>query len=81
MLDPSFFVETNRLFLSLLQPDDDSHYDFLMESHNTPEFIASIGGLPTSITTREAARTLLAGRFRDEHARNGYGTYLVSLKP
>ena len=49
--------------------------------YNTPEFIASIGGKPTSITTRSAAEALLSGRFRAEHARNGYGTLLVSLKP
>ena len=81
MSDPDFAIETPRLLLSYLQPDLDSHCDFLVELYNTPEFIASIGGKPTSIVTREAARRTLAGRFREEHARNGYGTYLVSLKP
>ncbi|KAK4442300.1 including n-acetylases of ribosomal protein [Podospora aff. communis PSN243] len=81
MSDPTFFIETPRLFLSYLQPAYPTHCDFLVALYNTPEFIASIGGHPTSITTREAAQKVLAGRFRDEHARNGYGTYLVSLKP
>ncbi|KAK3681697.1 including n-acetylases of ribosomal protein [Podospora appendiculata] len=80
MVDPSFAIETPRLYISHFVPEDDKHCDFLVELYNTPEFIASIGGAPTSITTRAAARERLAGRFRDEHARNGYGTYLVSLK-
>ena len=80
MTDPNFFIESDRLYLCYFQPDDDSHCDFLVRLYNTAEFIASIGGNPTSITTREAARALLAGRFRAEHARNGYGTYLILLK-
>jgi len=81
MADPNFYIETPRLYISYLNPDNDAHCDFLVALYNSPEFIASIGGKPTSITTREAARKQLAGRFRNEHARNGYGTYLVSLKP
>jgi len=80
MSDPTFYVETPSLFISYLQPSNDAHCDFLVALYNTPEFIASIGGSPTSIVTREVARKVLAGRFRDEHERNGYGTYLVSLK-
>ncbi|KAF3761726.1 acyl-CoA N-acyltransferase [Cryphonectria parasitica EP155] len=81
MSDPNFFIESERLYLSYLLPDNDAHCDFLVKLWNTPEFIASIGGKPTSVTTREAARQQLAGRFQAEHARNGYGTYLVGLKP
>jgi len=81
MTDPNFYVETPRLFLSYLQPSSDTHCDFIVALYNTPEFIASIGGEPTSITTREAARKMLTSRFPSEHARNGYGTYLISLKP
>ncbi|KAK1761586.1 hypothetical protein QBC47DRAFT_370448 [Echria macrotheca] len=81
MTDPNFYVETPRLFLSYLQPTLDAHCDFMVTLYNTPGFIASIGGGPSPIMTREAARKLLAGRFPSEHARNGYGTYLVSLKP
>jgi RimJ/RimL family protein N-acetyltransferase len=81
MTDPSFFISTPRLYLSYFQPLLPSHCDFLVTLYNTPEFIASIGGKPTSITTRATAQKQLQGRFRTEHARNGYGTYLVSLKP
>src|SRR6478609_3935735 len=81
MTDPSFFLETPRLFLSYLQGDSDQHCDFMVELYNSPEFIASIGGKPTSIVTREAARRLLTNAFPGDHARNGHGTYLVSLKP
>ncbi|KAL1616265.1 hypothetical protein SLS54_008558 [Diplodia seriata] len=81
MTDPNFHISTPRLYLSYLQPSLPAHCDFLVALYNTPEFIASIGGKPTSITTRAAAQAVIAGRFRAEHARNGYGTYLVSLKP
>lgn len=80
MSDPKFYISTPRLYLSYLIAENDKHCDFLVSLYNTPEFIASIGGKPTSVTTREAARKQLAGRFQSEHARNGYGTYLVSLK-
>ena len=80
MSDPDFFISTPRLYISYFIPSNDTHCDFLVELYNSPPFIACVGGKPTSITTREAARNLIAGRFQAEHARNGYGTYLVSLK-
>ncbi|KAK3373026.1 including n-acetylases of ribosomal protein [Lasiosphaeria ovina] len=80
MTDPTFHINTPRLTLSYLQPSNDTHCDFLVALYNSPEFIASCGGSPTPITSRDAARARLAGRFRAEHARNGYGTLLVSLK-
>lgn len=80
MSDPSFAIDTPRLRISYLQPDDDAHCDFLVELYNTPEFIAAEGGRPTPVTDREKARERLTGRVRHEHERNGYGTYLVSLK-
>lgn len=40
-----------------------------------------LGGIFTSITTPSAARNLITNRFLAEHKRNGYGTYLVSLRP
>lgn len=80
MTDPNFHIATPRLYLSYFQPSNPNHCDFLVTLWNTPEFIASIGGKPTSITTRGAAEALIAGRFRAEHARNGYGMFLVSLK-
>ncbi|KAL1627244.1 hypothetical protein SLS56_006483 [Neofusicoccum ribis] len=81
MTDPNFHISTPRLYLSYFQPSNPAHCDFLVTLYNTPAFIASIGGKPTSITTRAAAEALLSGRFRAEHARNGYGTLLVSRKP
>ncbi|KAF2135749.1 uncharacterized protein K452DRAFT_292971 [Aplosporella prunicola CBS 121167] len=81
MTDPNFYIETPRLYLSYFDPSKDAHCDFLVYLYNTPEFIASLCGKSTHITTREAARKRLATLFIDEHVRNGYGTYLVSLKP
>lgn len=78
MSDPAFYIETPRLYISYLIAEKDAHCDFLVELYNTPEFIARMG--QTNITTREAARKTLAGRFREEHARNGFGIYLISLK-
>jgi RimJ/RimL family protein N-acetyltransferase len=81
MTDPNFHIMTPRLYLSYFQPSNPAHCDFLVTLYNTPAFIASSGGKPTSITTRSAAEERLSGRFREEHARNGYGTYLISLRP
>ena len=81
MTDLEFFIETPRLNLSYFDPENDAHCDWLVELYNTPEFIASNGGRRTSVTSREVARSQLRTSFREEHARNGYGKYLVSLKP
>ncbi|KAK3401315.1 acyl-CoA N-acyltransferase [Sordaria brevicollis] len=78
MTDPNFHIPTPRLLISYLLPSLDSHCDFLVSLYNTPEFISANG--KTSITTRSIARRQLEGRFRAEHARNGYGTYLFSLR-
>ncbi|RKU46378.1 hypothetical protein DL546_004003 [Coniochaeta pulveracea] len=78
MSDPTFHIETPRLYVSYLIPENDAHCDLLVELYNTPEYLANNG--KTSITTREAARKTIAGRYREEHARNGFGIYLVSLK-
>ena len=58
MTDAAFHIETPRLYLSYFQPALDAHCDFLVQLYNTPEFIASIGGTPTSITTRAAAQRI-----------------------
>lgn len=78
MTDANFHIETARLYISYFQPALDAHCDFLVRLYNTPEFIATCGR--TAITTREIARERLV-RFAAVHARNGYGIFLVSLKP
>lgn len=80
MADQDFKIVTDRLVLSYLQPSSQSHCEFIVKLWNTDAFIASVGGKPTTITTPETARELIVNRFQDEYARNGYGTYLVSLK-
>ncbi|KAL1617123.1 hypothetical protein SLS56_011126 [Neofusicoccum ribis] len=79
-LSSEFYIETSRLYISRFQPENNRHCDFLVQLYNTPEFIASIGGKPTSVVNRETAWERISGRFKQEHERNGYGTYLVSLK-
>ncbi|OBT77103.1 hypothetical protein VF21_05064 [Pseudogymnoascus sp. 05NY08] len=81
MTDPNFHIITPRLYLSHIITSNNAHCDFIVHLYNTPEFIASIGGTPTSITTTVAARKYIENRFQAEHSKNGYGTYLVSLKP
>lgn len=80
MSDPNFHITTPRLYISYFQPTNPTHCDFLVALYNSPAFLAMSGG-KTSITTRQAAEERLSGRFLEEHARNGYGTYLVSLRP
>jgi RimJ/RimL family protein N-acetyltransferase len=79
MVDQTFNLKTPRLTISHLDPLNPSHCNFLVSLWNTSEFIAMLGGKPTSITTPSAAQSLISNRFASEHARNGYGTYLVSL--
>lgn len=75
------FLTTPRLLLLHPSPTSDAHCDFFVTLYNTPKFIASIGGRPTSITTRDAARNMLATRLPADFARNGYGTFLLCLRP
>ncbi|SMR54802.1 unnamed protein product [Zymoseptoria tritici ST99CH_1E4] len=71
---------TPRLNLSYLESGNDTHCDFIVTLFNTPEFIASNGGNATSIVTREAARQYTEKRFEGEYVRNGFGSYLLSLR-
>jgi RimJ/RimL family protein N-acetyltransferase len=79
MTDQTFNLKTPRLTISHLDPSNRFHCNFLVSLWNTPEFISMLGGKPTSITTPSAAKSLISNRFASEHARNGYGTYLISL--
>ncbi|KAG9597896.1 putative GNAT family acetyltransferase, partial [Aureobasidium melanogenum] len=79
MTDPAFHFITSRLKISYLDPANPLHCSFLVSLWNTPEFISMLGGKPTSITTPPTAKALIENRFLAEHARNGYGTYLISL--
>lgn len=51
MSDHTFAIETTRLYISYLQPDNNADCDFLVELYNTTEFVASNGGNQTTITT------------------------------
>lgn len=78
-IDPAFFIVSKRLYISHLLHTSDAHLEFMVALYNTPEFIASFGS--GKCTTVEDARSTITGRFRNEHVRNGYGQYLISLKP
>ena len=79
MTDPNFHIRTPRLYLSHLQPEDPDHCDFLARLYNSPEFIAAEG--ETKIKTVRDAQEVISNRFRKDHARNGYGQYLLSKEP
>ena len=77
MSDPNFYFESERLRMSYWLASSDEHCEFLVKLFNQPLFIEGEG--KTGIDTVEKARTRLE-RFAEEHARNGYGSFLVSLK-
>ncbi|CAK1363929.1 unnamed protein product [Cercospora beticola] len=77
-MDPEFHITTPRLYISHFLASNDSHCDFLVQLWNTPEFIKTCG--QTKVRTREDARNEIGGRFLNDHKRNGYGMYLVSLR-
>jgi RimJ/RimL family protein N-acetyltransferase len=73
-------VTSSPLFyLSKFNPENPVHCEFLVTLWNTPLFISSEG--KTSIDTPEKAKGMIEKRFIAEYKRNGYGHYLVSLKP
>lgn len=77
MSDPNFFFESERLRFSYWLPTDE-HCEFLVKLWTEPLFIEGEGN--TGIDTVEKARTRISERFVNEHERNGYGQFLVSLK-
>ncbi|KAK6000674.1 hypothetical protein QM012_003399 [Aureobasidium pullulans] len=79
MTDPNFKITTSRLTISYLDPANPLHCSFLVSLWSTPEFLSMLDGRPNTITTPAAAKALIENRFLAEHARNGYGTYLISL--
>ena len=78
MTDPNFYLETPRLFLGYFDPNNPKHCAFLVTLYNSPLFISSEG--QTEIVNEEKARERISTRFVEEHKRNGYGQFLVSVK-
>ncbi|KAF1964113.1 acyl-CoA N-acyltransferase [Bimuria novae-zelandiae CBS 107.79] len=78
MDDYNFHIETPRLFISRLHAGNDSHCDFLVDLYNTEQALARTRvGAP--MPEREAARKTIESD--DRIWTDGYGRYLVSLKP
>lgn len=76
--DPDFAIETPRLLLSHFDPSSEAHSTFLSELYSTPESRTAFGS--SGIDANQARQTI-AGFMHDMLERNGYGPYLVSLKP
>jgi RimJ/RimL family protein N-acetyltransferase len=77
MEDP--VTSSNQFYLSKFNPDNPEHCEFLVTLWNTPLFISSEG--KTDIDTLKKAKERIEERFLGEYERNGYGQFLVSLKP
>lgn len=77
-MDPNFFIETPRLYISHWQPDSTAHCEFLVQLLNTPTYQANIGN--SNINTLAQARDMLQDRIDRYHKPHGYGNYLISLK-
>ncbi len=76
--DPLFKIETPRVIISHLLPDDNSHCEFIVALYNSPLFIADSG--KTGVDTPAIAQRFINGRVKGLHSKYGYGIYLVSLK-
>lgn len=77
--DPEFAIEAPRLYLSHFDASNEAHCDFLVKLYASDEAIAGFGN--SGINTRQAARAFIDGFMRSMLERNGYGPWLVSLKP
>ncbi|KAF2800257.1 including n-acetylases of ribosomal protein [Melanomma pulvis-pyrius CBS 109.77] len=69
---PAFLIETTRLYITHLLPENEAHSTFLVDLHK---------GQQSPYSTQEAARTQIQTTLRQQHEENGYGKYLMSLKP
>jgi RimJ/RimL family protein N-acetyltransferase len=72
-------TESPLFYLSKFDPENVKHCEFLVTLWNTPLFISMEG--KTGIDTAEKAKAMIEKRFVAEYKRNGYGQYILSLKP
>lgn len=77
MSNPTWRLETPRLFITHFLPSNDTHASFLLKLYNSPLFIAGEG--KTGIDTLEKAHKHLSA-YSDRQAKYGFGQYLVWLK-
>jgi RimJ/RimL family protein N-acetyltransferase len=72
-------TSSSQFYLSKFNPENPEHCEFLVTLWNTPLCISFEG--KTGIDTPEKAKERIEKRFLGEYERNGYGQFLVSLKP
>lgn len=73
------FIETPRLYISAFDAGNDAHCDLLVDLYTSDESIKAFG--KTGLDNRERAGKFINGFMRQCSKRNGYGHWLVSLKP
>ncbi|KAF9696308.1 hypothetical protein EKO04_005676 [Ascochyta lentis] len=83
MIDPTFHIATPRLYLSPLDPSNESHMDYYERLKNSPEILAveaQSGAKPRAEPlTKSAARLVLEGNM-DRLEKTGTGRYIISLR-
>jgi RimJ/RimL family protein N-acetyltransferase len=80
MLDFNFHITTPRLTISYINPDNDSHCDFVYQLNNSPEMLLVNRSLPNVLSTRDATREWLQ-KGAAALEKIGYGRYLISRRP
>jgi RimJ/RimL family protein N-acetyltransferase len=75
-----FYFSTPRLYLSYCDPSCDAHCDFVIELLHGAPSLRRYPNIVEEVPDREAARKIIANGTEKLHT-NGYGRYLVSLKP
>lgn len=70
---------TARLTFTHLDPSSTRHCEFLVSLYTSPLFLSVFKKSPVS--TPEEAAELMRNRFLPEFERNGYGKWIVVLKP
>lgn len=78
MLNFNFHLTTPRLYLSYLNPANDTHCKFVTTLVNSPE-VAKQRDPSSSVPDLEAGRKYIQDGF-EKLERSGYGRYLISLR-
>lgn len=80
MLDYNFHIDTPRLTVSYLNPDNHEHIKFVFDLNNSPEMLALNKQMSSSCPDLDASRTFI-DKGTASLEEKGYGRYLVSLRP
>jgi RimJ/RimL family protein N-acetyltransferase len=80
MLDYNFHIDTTRLTVSYLNPNNHLHIKFVFDLNNSPEMLALNKQMSSSCPDLAASRAFI-DKGTASLEEKGYGRYLVSLRP